>query len=219
MIIAIDGHSACGKSTLARDIAKSLGFIYIDSGAMYRAATLFFRQRGIPAHKLDEIRLALDELNIEIKTGSEFQIFLNDKNVTEQIRATEINDWVSEYASIPEVRRKMVELQRNLSKSNSIVMDGRDIGSVVFPFAELKIFMTADINVRTKRRLRELESKGIIQSFEATQSNLLKRDHIDSTRDDSPLILCEDAVIIDNSEMSREEQLNKALEILRQRIG
>ncbi len=216
MIIAIDGHSACGKSTLARDLAKSLGFIYIDSGAMYRAATLYFRQLGILPSQINAILSALSEMDIELIPDHDLQIYLNHQNVTESIRATDINDWVSEYAQIPEVRRKMVDLQRKLAISNSVVMDGRDIGSVVFPNAEVKLFMTADIKVRTLRRLQELESKGIQQGFESVKANLLKRDHIDSTRDDSPLIKSKDAFVIDNSTLNRKQQLELALQFVNQ---
>ncbi|MBK9108219.1 MAG: (d)CMP kinase [Saprospiraceae bacterium] len=211
MIIAIDGHSACGKSTLAKDIARILAYTYIDSGAMYRAATWYFKKEGILPSDIPLILSVLDNLNINLETDHSPKIYVNKQDVTLGIRATEINDWVSEYAAIPVIRRKMVELQRKMALHTNVVMDGRDIGSVVFPNAEYKFFITADIQTRTLRRLNELKKNGILVSFETVKSNLLKRDLIDSTREDSPLVQCKDAIVIDNSLMSPDEQLQLAL--------
>lgn len=219
MIIAIDGHSACGKSTLAKDLSILLGFVYIDSGAMYRAATLFFRNLSIPPTDLVAIEQRLPDLSIKMEPGNGLQVLLNGTVVTESIRATEINDWVSEYSIIPAIRKKMVDLQRMLACEQSVVMDGRDIGSVVFPKAEIKFFLTADIHTRTNRRLAELLAKGISAEFDNVQTNLLKRDHIDSTRQDSPLIQCPDAIVIDNSQMTRRQQADLALHYIQDKIA
>lgn len=211
MIIAIDGHSACGKSTLAKDMASILAYTYIDSGAMYRAATLYFRNHGISPTDTSLMLSALENLNIHLETDQSNKVYVNNLEVTESIRATAISDWVSEYAAIPAIRRKMVELQRKMASHTNVVMDGRDIGSVVFPNADYKFFITADIQTRTDRRLNELKNKGIPATFETVKLNLLKRDHIDSTREDSPLVQCKDAIVIDNSHMSPDEQLELAL--------
>ncbi|MCC6753844.1 MAG: (d)CMP kinase [Saprospiraceae bacterium] len=218
MIIAIDGHSACGKSTLAKDLAKELGITHIDSGAMYRAATLYFRKLNILPNDLEGIRKNLSGLEISMVPGETCAVLLNGDVVTESIRASDINDWVSDYAKIPDVRRKLVELQRSMANRGSVVMDGRDIGSVVFPNATIKFFLTADIRTRTNRRVDELRTKGIDVSFEAVKANLIRRDHIDSTREDSPLVRCDDAIVIDNSTLDRAEQQALALRYIAERI-
>lgn len=211
MVIAIDGHSACGKSTLAKDLANHLGFLYIDSGAMYRAATLYFIKQNIKHTDLENINNHLDKIHIELQSDETLKVLLNGKNVTDDIRSQQVTDQVSEYSAIPGLRKKLVELQRGLAISNDVVMDGRDIGSVVFPQADVKFFLTADILVRAARRANELKSKGVRFDFDQVKKNLQKRDLIDSTRSDSPLIQCEDSVVLDNSHMNRTQQFETAL--------
>ncbi|MEY3084117.1 MAG: hypothetical protein RL037_297 [Bacteroidota bacterium] len=209
--IAIDGFSACGKSTLAKQVAKHYGYIFIDSGAMYRAVTLFALQNGLIENgELNSSRL-IDKLNdvklrFEEKEGYS-RIFLNEVDVEDEIRQGEVPNNVSKVATIKEVREKLVEEQRNMASSGGIVMDGRDIGTVVFPDAELKIFVTASKEVRVMRRWKELMDKGIQADIKEVERNLLERDLIDSTRLESPLRKAEDAVVLDNSEMTRQEQL------------
>lgn len=215
MVIAIDGHSACGKSTLAKDLAKHLGFLYIDSGAMYRAATLYFIQHNIKHTELEQIITQLDSVHIELQSLESLTVFLNGLNVTDDIRSQQVTDLVSEYSAIPDLRKKLVELQRAMAMSNDIVMDGRDIGSVVFPKADVKLFLTADIQVRASRRANELKSKGIRFDLDQVKKNLQKRDFIDSTRSDSPLIQCEDSIVIDNSSMNRTQQFETALQYIK----
>lgn len=220
--IAVDGYSSCGKSTIAKALAAQLNYNYVDTGAMYRAVTLFALNNGlIDGKNLDTAGLieALDDIEIQFVYNQEFkssEILLNGENVEQYIRAMDVNDWVSQVSAIAEVRRQMVQIQQKLGKEKGIVMDGRDIGTTVFPDAELKIFMTADINIRTQRRLDELEAKKIPSDFEEVQKNLIQRDHDDINRSESPLRKAEDAVTIDNSQLDRNEQLNKALELVNQ---
>lgn len=218
MIIAIDGHSACGKSTLAKDIARSLNFIYIDSGAMYRAVTLFLLEHKVNLSQLPQIELQLNHMVIEFLPGDQPKILLNQHDVTESIRSPFVSEWVSEVAAISSVRKKLVQLQREISRNKSVVMDGRDIGSVVFPYADVKFFLTADLDTRASRRFDELKSKGILQEINEIKENLKKRDHIDSTRKDSPLIKSPDAYVLDNSKLNREEQTKLALNIVQKAI-
>ncbi len=219
IIIAIDGHSSCGKSTLAKDLAKSLNYKYIDSGAMYRACTLSFLENEIDISKKETVLKALDHVHISIEIDQQnFKILLSGKDVTQRIIALDVSKNVSEVAAISEVRQKMVEIQKSFAADKGLVMDGRDIGSVVFPDAELKLFVTADVDVRTKRRFLELQSKNMASDYETVKKNLQHRDHIDSTREDSPLIQPEDAILIDNSFMSMEEQLFLALKLAKERI-
>ncbi len=206
--IAIDGHSSCGKSTLAKAIAKKLGYVYIDSGAMYRAVALYYIENGISTENKEEAILALPQINIDLKSvDNKFCIYLNGRDVTQRIIAIDVSSIVSEVAAISAVRRKLVQLQQEVGENKGVVMDGRDIGTVVFPNAELKLFVTANIDVRTERRYLELNAKGMPTDYEAVQHNLNHRDNIDSSRDDSPLQKAEDAVLIDNSYMTKEEQL------------
>ncbi len=209
--IAIDGFSACGKSTLAKQVAKHYGYIFIDSGAMYRAVTLFALQNGLiengelnSSHLIDKLNNV--KLRFEEKEGYS-RIFLNEVDVEDEIRQGEVPNNVSKVATIKEVREKLVEEQRNMASSGGIVMDGRDIGTVVFPDAELKIFVTASKEVRVTRRWKELMDKGIQADIKEVERNLLERDLIDSTRLESPLRKAEDAVVLDNSEMTRQDQL------------
>lgn len=211
IIIAVDGYSSCGKSTLARSLAEKLGYTYIDSGAMYRAVTLYFLRNGILA---GEEETALRNISLRFSRPANHTI-LNGEDVEEEIRQMYVSNQVSQVSAIPAVRRAMVRQQQEMGKEKGIVMDGRDIGTVVFPDAELKIFLTATPEVRTRRRYDELRAKGINTSMEEVRANLLKRDHIDSTREDSPLRQADDAAVIDNTRLTRDQQLQKALELAR----
>jgi cytidylate kinase len=215
IIIAVDGYAACGKSTLAKALAKKLGYIYIDSGAMYRAVTLYFLKNNIGLDDKTAIAEALKQIHIDFKNiKGQNHTFLNGKDVETEIREMFVSNFVSPVSTISAVRRFLVARQKEMGNQKGIVMDGRDIGTVVFPDAELKLFMTASIQIRTERRLAELKSKGIIEfEFEDVQKNLLERDRIDSTREDSPLKQAEDAIIIDNSNLNTEEQLELALRL------
>ncbi len=214
IIIAIDGYSSCGKSTLAKSLAARLRYTYIDSGAMYRAVTLHFLRQGIEAGNPESIRAALSAINIRFDQQN--HTLLNGEDVEKDIRKMEVSNYVSEVAAIPEVRRAMVEQQQEMGAGKGIVMDGRDIGTVVFPRAELKIFLTADPEVRAQRRYKELQEKGQDNALEEVRRNLEHRDHIDSTREDSPLRQAADAVIIDNTLLDRAEQLERAVTLARQ---
>lgn len=208
IIIAIDGHSSCGKSTLAKMLSKQIGYAYIDTGAMYRAVTLYFIQQQIDVNEASEVKRSLPDIRIHFEAiNGKNTTFLNAKNVEETIRGMEVSALVSEVAALPIVRRKMVEQQYLMGKQKSIVMDGRDIGTVVFPDAELKLFVTASLPQRTQRRFLELKKKGKEVSYDEVSSNLQHRDHIDSTRADSPLRQAEDAVFLDNTNLTIEEQL------------
>ncbi len=209
--IAIDGYSACGKSTLARSLAEELGYIYIDSGAMYRAATLFFIREKIDIKDREKISKVIAQLDVrlEMREG-ELRTLLNGEDVSEAIRDMEVSARVSEVSTLPELRKKLVKLQKAMAAKGGVVMDGRDIGTVVMPDADIKIFMTADFDVRVRRRMKELEERGIQSSYEEVAQNLRHRDHIDSTREVSPLRKAEDAVIFNNSELNKEEQLEWA---------
>lgn len=218
--IAIDGYSSCGKSTLAKALSEKLGYIFIDTGAMYRAVTLYSMRNGfVEAGGLNREALigSLDDIHLRFelhpKTGKP-EIILNDENVEEAIRRPEVSANVSIVAAIKEVRQKLVSQQRLMGLEGGVVMDGRDIGSVVFPHAELKLFVTADPEVRTKRRFLELRSKGIETSMEAVRSNLLERDRIDSTREESPLVQAADAIVLDNSNLTPDEQLKYSLSLV-----
>ncbi|MCB9287209.1 MAG: (d)CMP kinase [Lewinellaceae bacterium] len=213
IIIAIDGYSSCGKSTLAKGMAARLGYMYIDSGAMYRAVTLFFLRHQISLQDEEQVRKALNEINISFNAQN--HTILNGEDVESEIRRMSVSNYVSQVSAIPIVRRAMVRQQQAMGRGKGIVMDGRDIGTVVFPEAELKIFLTADPEIRVQRRFDELKNKGIKSSLEEVRQNLRHRDHIDSTREDSPLLQAPDAVVIDNSNMAREEQLEYALELAR----
>lgn len=207
--IAIDGYSSTGKSTIARSLAEHFGFVYIDTGAMYRAVSLFFLRHNIDIHDQEAVDKALEKIDLEFKIINDIQIIhLNNEPVEKLIRAHRINKIVSPVAKISSVRRKMVALQRQMSEGLSVVMDGRDIGTVVFPNADLKFFMTSEISVRVQRRFDELESKGIETTIREVEKNLLERDRIDSTREDSPLKQADDAILLDNTNLSRGEQLD-----------
>jgi len=214
IVIAIDGFSSNGKSTMAKSLAKQIGYIYIDSGAMYRAVTLYcIEQNLFDGNKLNENRLHDNIKNIKIEfhlnknTGMP-DTYLNGKNVEAEIRSMEVSSKVSAVSAIPFVRHAMVALQQEMGKAKGIVMDGRDIGTVVFPEAELKIFVTADPEIRAKRRFDELRSKGDTKTtYEEVLENLKSRDHMDQTRAESPLVKADDAILLDNSYMTIDEQM------------
>jgi CMP/dCMP kinase len=213
LIIAVDGHSSCGKSTFAKAIAEKLGYLYVDSGAMYRAITLFCMEKNlIVGEKVDQegLKKLLPAISIEFKPSlmdGKQEIWLNGSNVEEAIRRPSVSEKVSIISKIREVRQQMVKLQRNIGRNKGIVMDGRDIGTVVFPEADIKIFMTASLEVRTERRYKELIAKGIRVSKEEVMNNLDTRDRIDSSREESPLRQAPDAYLLDNSYMNPGEQM------------
>jgi cytidylate kinase len=213
LIIAIDGYSSCGKSTFARSIAKELNYIFIDSGAMYRAVALCSMRKGFIGKGGINTEGILSELkNIKIDfifnpVINEYETFLNSENVETEIRSIEVSAHVSRISQIPEVRAQMVELQRQFGVNKGIVMDGRDIGTVVFPDADIKIFMTASVDIRAKRRFDEMMGKGIIIDFEEIKKNIIARDIADENRDISPLRRADDAIILDNSRKSIEDQM------------
>ena len=214
IIVALDGHSSCGKSTYAKLIAAELGYSYIDTGAMYRAVTLTAMEEGLfdssDAPPIEKIEALLSQIELDLKHNPEKQrteIWLNGRMVEDVIRSMEVSNHVSYIAAIPAVRRQMVEYQRMLGELKGVVMDGRDIGTVVFPHAELKIFLTASLEVRAERRYKELIEKGMKAEFEEVKANLAKRDHIDSSRADSPLKQADDALLLDNSEMTLEQEM------------
>lgn len=215
IIITIDGWSSCGKSTLARQLAKKLNYVYIDSGAMYRAITLYFLRNHIDWTDPEEVKQALGQIDLEFSynpKSDQSEMLLNGENVEFVIRDLVVAEKVSEIAAIREVREFAVAQQRKMGSRKGIVMDGRDIGTVVFPFAELKIFMTADQAIRVERRFRELFEKNPNITLEEVKNNLELRDYIDSNREVSPLRRADDALLLDNSNISEEEQLNLALE-------
>ncbi len=210
--IAIDGYSSCGKSTLAKAMAKELNYLYIDTGAMYRAVTLFALKQNIAkndtlnAEKLVE---QLEAIFITFKFSAEagkFETYLNGKNVEKEIRSMQVSKYVSPVAAVPEVRRKLVKLQQRMAETRGVIMDGRDIGTVVLPDAELKFFMTASSHVRAHRRFKELIDKGTEITFEEVLENIETRDRIDTTRETDPLKAADDAIIVDNSDLTIDEQ-------------
>lgn len=224
LIIAIDGYSSCGKSTFARLIAIELNYIYIDSGAMYRAVTLFCMRRNYITQTVLNKTGIIDELkdiHIDFVFNpdiNEYETFLNSENVENEIRNMEVTSLVSKISQIPEVRERMVELQRQIGVSKGIVMDGRDIGTVVFPDAEIKIFMTASVDIRAKRRHNELKNKGVNIEFEEIKRTIIARDIADENRDISPLRRANDALVLDNSRMTVEEQMLWINEIIEKKI-
>jgi cytidylate kinase len=218
--IAIDGFSSTGKSTLAKQLAKELEYVYVDTGAMYRAVAYFAMQNQfIGADFFDKKALteALPKIQLEFKFNADLgfaEMYLNGENVEKQIRTIEVSNFVSKVAEVSEVRSKLVEQQQEMGKNKAIVMDGRDIGTVVFPDAELKIFMTASAETRAQRRFDELQQKGDDVSYEDVLKNVVERDYIDTHRADSPLVIADDAIEIDNSYLSREEQFAAVLELV-----
>lgn len=218
IIIAIDGYSACGKSTTAKEVARILGYKYIDSGAMYRAVTLYFLEHHVSLTNPKEVARALRQVSISFKVNSKgiTETFLNSLNVEKDIRRMKVSENVSQVSAIKEVRVAMVDQQRRLGKEKGIVMDGRDIGTVVFPKAELKFFMTADILVRAFRRQKELLSLDRLVDLDEVIENIQKRDQIDTTRKESPLVKAPDAIVIDTTHITIDEQVD---EVIRLAIG
>ncbi len=211
-VIAIDGYSSCGKSTLAKALAKKLNFIYIDSGAMYRGVTLYFLRNGTDLNDPIALEKALTEIHLNFQSHeNQVHITLNDEDISEEIRQMPVSGKVSMVSAIKAVRTEMVRQQQRMGRSKNIVMDGRDIGTVVFPDADIKLFMTADPKIRAERRYQELIRKGEKVSLKEIYDNLALRDHQDTTREESPLIRAEDAIILDNSYINEEQQLEFAL--------
>lgn len=212
IVIAIDGYSSCGKSTIAKALAKKLHFIYIDTGAMYRAVTLYFLRNKINMNDPLAVENALDNIHINFEYRDEQTfVFLNEEDISEEIRQMPVSEKVSQVSAIKAVRTEMVRQQQRMGKSKNIIMDGRDIGTVVFPDATLKFFMTADPQIRAERRFKELSLKGEKVSLEEIYANLALRDHQDTTREESPLIQAADAIVLDNSNIDQEMQLEFAL--------
>lgn len=222
--IAIDGYSSTGKSTLAKQLANKLGYIYVDTGAMYRAVTLFAMHENIISKDYfnsEKLIESLPKINLQFQfnpTLGYAEMFLNNTNVESEIRTLEVSNFVSKIAEISQVRAKLVEQQQEMGTNKGIVMDGRDIGTVVFPEAELKIFMTASAETRAQRRFDELQSKGDKVTYEEVLKNVQERDYIDTHRADSPLIIANDAIEIDNSYLTREEQFDIVLELVNEAI-
>jgi len=218
LTIAIDGFSACGKSTLAKDLAKKLDYIFVDSGAMYRGVAFYCLENNLFANSEPLVEKIIENLNhiqLEFKTiDQQSLLFLNDRNVSTEIRENAVANVVSKIATIKEVRQKLVAEQQKMGQKGGIIMDGRDIASVVFPNAELKLFVTADTKIRTQRRLYELKSKGIDSSFDEVAKNLEERDYMDSHRAESPLIQVADSTVLDNSNLNREEQVDWVLKLI-----
>lgn len=225
IVIALDGHASCGKSTMAKDLAGEIGYTYIDTGAMYRAVTLYSLRRGFfHGERLNEAQLEKEIGTLDIRlqfnaaTGRP-DTYLNGENVEKEIRSMDVSDKVSQVSALPFVRKALVAKQQEMGKAKGIVMDGRDIGTVVFPHAELKIFVTASPEVRAMRRARELEAKGEPVPYEQVLENVRKRDRIDSTRAESPLRQAPDALVLDNSSMTIEEQKQWLMEQYRKVTG
>jgi CMP/dCMP kinase len=218
--IAIDGFSSTGKSTLAKQLAKELEYVYVDTGAMYRAVAYFAMQNnfiGTDFFNKETLIQSLPNIQLEFRFNADLgfaEMYLNGENVEKQIRTIEVSNYVSKVAEISEVRAKLVEQQQEMGTNKAIVMDGRDIGTVVFPNAELKIFMTASAETRAQRRFDELQQKGDDVSYEDVLKNVMERDYIDTHREDSPLVIADDAIEIDNSYLNKEEQFAAVLELV-----
>ena len=225
IVIAIDGFSSTGKSTIAKQLAKGLGYIYVDTGAMYRAVTLFAMQNEFISQeefKVNDFVMQLHNIDINFKYNSDLEfseVYLNGSNVEKEIRTLEVSSFVSQVAAIPEVRYQLVKQQQKMGEGKGVVMDGRDIGTVVFPDAELKIFITASADTRAQRRYDELISRGDDVTYEAVLRNVQERDYIDSNRADSPLVKAEDAIEIDNSHLNLEEQFLKVKQLVKITLG
>ena len=222
IIIAIDGWSSCGKSTLAKELAKKLGYLYVDSGAMYRAITLYFLRNHVDWTDKSEVKKALKEISLEFiynEKSQQSEMHLNEENVEYVIRDLVVAEKVSDVAAIKEVRKFAVEQQQLMGKKKGVIMDGRDIGTVVFPKAELKIFLTADNAVRVERRFKELFEKNPNVTIEEIKANLEMRDYIDSNREESPLRKADDAVLLDNTNLTAEETIHKVAKMAKQAIA
>jgi len=222
--IAIDGFSSTGKSTVAKQLAKTLGYVYVDTGAMYRAVTFYAMQNGLISaddFNSEALIYQLPKINISFKFNETLgfaEVYLNSINIEKEVRTLKVSSFVSKVAAISEVRQKLVEQQQRLGQDKGVVMDGRDIGTVVFPNAELKLFMTASAKNRAERRYKELIERGDKVAYEDVLHNVQERDFIDSNREDSPLVKAKDAIEIDNSNMTLDEQFNKILQLVRMTI-
>ena len=213
IVVAIDGYSSCGKSTLAKALAKKLHFIYVDSGAMYRAVTLYFLRNNVDQSDISQVDEALKNIHLNFHSRDyETHITLNDEEVSEEIRQMPVSDNVSAVSAIHDVRVEMVKQQQRMGKSKNIVMDGRDIGTAVFPHADIKIFMTADPKVRAERRYKEMIGKNPNITLEEVFKNIANRDYQDTTRKESPLVRADDAIILDNTNLTPQQQLDFALD-------
>ena len=222
IILAIDGWSSCGKSTLAKELAKELGYLYVDSGAMYRAITLYFLRNHVDWTDKNEVKNALDEISLEFiynEKSQQSEMHLNGENVEYVIRDLVVAEKVSDVAAIKEVRKFAVDQQQLMGKKKGVIMDGRDIGTVVFPKAELKIFLTADNAVRVERRFKELFEKNPNITIEEIKANLEMRDYIDSNREESPLRKADDAILVDNTNMTAKETIQKVAKLAKQIIN
>ena len=215
LTIAIDGHASTGKSSIAKEIAIKYGYIYINSGSMYRAVTLFAIENKLLGLLNDNIDLFIEKLKV-VSINFRFsennlisEIFLNNRNVEKEIGSLEVSNYVSKVAAVPKIRKEMVKLQRNIDRTKGVVMDGRDIGSVVFPDADIKLFLTASDTIRANRRFEEMINNGLSVSYDDILNNIRNRDKLDSSRSDSPLIIEKDAIVIDNSNMSIDEQIKQ----------
>jgi len=225
LTIAIDGHASTGKSSIAKALATKYGYIYINSGSMYRAVTLFAIENNLLTMTKSNISLFIKKLR-EISINFKFndhnlisEIYLNSRNIENEIGSMKVSKLVSEVAAIPEIRKEMVKLQRTIDRDKGVVMDGRDIGSVVFPDADLKLFLTASASIRAKRRFEEMIKKGLTVSYDDIVYNINNRDMLDSTRSDSPLIIEKDAIVIDNSNMSIDDQINKISQLIEDKFS
>ena len=225
LTIAIDGHASTGKSSIAKALATKYGYLYINSGSMYRAVTLFAIENNLLTMTKSNISLFIKKLR-EISLNFKFndhnlisEIYLNSRNIENEIGSMKVSKLVSEVAAIPEIRKEMVKLQRTIDRDKGVVMDGRDIGSVVFPDADLKLFLTASASVRAKRRFEEMIKKGLTVSYDDIVYNINNRDMLDSTRSDSPLIIEKDAIVIDNSNMSIDDQINKISQLIEDKFS
>ena len=224
LTIAIDGHASTGKSSIAKELAVSLGYTYINSGSMYRAVTLYAVENNLMNlidNNIDQFINLLNNNKIHFKFNQNFisEIFLNDRNIENEIKSLNVSQKVSIVAAIPEIRKEMVKLQKNIDRNKGIVMDGRDIGSVVFPDADLKLFLTASPEVRAKRRYKEMIDSGEKVEFHEVLENITSRDNLDSTRKDSPLIIQKDAIVIDNSFLSIEDQILKISSLIKEKLN
>ena len=222
--VAIDGYSSTGKSTIAKQLASKLGYVYVDSGAMYRAMTLFSMQKGYISSSqfcVQDLIDNLDNASLEFiynETLGFAEMYLNDVNVEKSIRSLEVSNLVSKVSAIPEVRKKLVAIQKKIGKNKAVVMDGRDIGSVVFTDAELKIFMTSSAETRAQRRYDELIQKGEKVSYQDVYTNVVERDRVDTSRKDSPLVKADGAIEIDNSQLSKEKQFEIILKLVEEKL-
>ena len=221
IVIAIDGYSGCGKSTTAKKVAEAIGYSYLDTGAMYRAVTFFFINNLISLSDAAAVDKALDEISIEFRFNEKFkrsEVYLNALRIEKEIRSMDVSKQVSNVAALPAVRARLVYLQKKIGEKGGVVMDGRDIGTTVFPDAELKVFMTADVKARAFRRQKELAKQGEVLSIEEIIENLEERDRIDTTREESPLRKAEDAHIIDTTELTISNQVQAVVSLF-ERVG